>query len=312
MNFQQLRILREAARRDCNLTEVANALFTSQSGVSKHIRDLEEELGVELFVRRGKRLLGPTEPGIEMTAIARRMLRDAADAQRLAERFAQRDEGLLRIATTHTQARYALPPVVRAFMQEFPKVQLVLHQAEPAAIVTMLLEGEADLGIATEALDAHREIASFPFYRWRHAVIVPHGHALQRAGSLTLEAIAEHPVVTYHDGYTGRARIDAAFTAANLSPRIALTALDADVIKTYVELGLGVGIVASMAVVPERDTGLARLEAAHLFPENVARIGVRRGRRLRDYAYRFVQRCSPEASELALRAAREAHLQEFG
>lgn len=303
MNFQQLRILREAARRQYNLTEVASALFTSQSGVSKHIRDLEQELGVELFVRRGKRLLGPTPPGRELLQIVERILHDAANVRRLADQHAQRDEGLLTIATTHTQARYVLPPVVRAFQQAWPKVQLVLHQASPREIVSILLEGEADLGIATEALDEVPQIASFPYYSWHHAVIAPPGHPLLDARPLTLEAIAEHPIVTYCQGYTGRGKIDAAFAAAGLAPQIVLTALDADVIKTYVELGMGIGIVASMACVPERDSGLRRLDTSALFGANVARIGVRRGHYLRGYVYRFIEQCAPQLTEADVRDA---------
>lgn len=294
MNFQQLRIVREAVQRNFNLTDVANALFTSQSGVSKNILDLEQELGIEVFVRKGKRLTGLTAPGKELLAIVERILIDARNVKRLAEQFANRDEGSLTIATTHTQARYALPPVVRRFKAAFPKVHLVLHQASPAEIVALLQSGEADIGIATESLDASPAFASFPFYEWHHAVVVPEGHALAAASrKLTLEAVAEHPLITYHEGFTGRARIDATFAKAGLVPDVVMSALDADVIKTYVEVGLGVGIVASMAFDPQRDRGLVRLDAAHLFPANVTRIAVRRGHYLRGYAFRFLGECSP-------------------
>lgn len=292
MNFQQLRIIREAVQRNFNLTEVANALFTSQSGVSKHILDLENELGIELFVRKGKRLTGLTEPGKELVGIVERMLIDAKNIKRLAEQFANRDEGSLTIATTHTQARYALPPVVRRFRESFPKVHLVLHQAGPAEIVSLLQSGEADIGIATESLDASPAFVSFPFYEWRHAVVVPDGHPLASLPTLTLEALADHPLITYHEGYTGRPRIDATFAAAGLAPDVVMSALDADVIKTYVEVGLGVGIVASMAFDPARDVGLKRLDASHLFELNTTRIAVRRGHYLRGYAYRFLEDCS--------------------
>jgi LysR family cys regulon transcriptional activator len=303
MNFQQLRIVRETVRQNFNLTEVANALFTSQSGVSKHIKDLEDELGIELFVRKGKRLLGLTEPGRELVAIVERMLLDARNIKRLAEQFSQRDQGQLVVATTHTQARYALPPVVTQFKRAFPRVHLVLHQAGPGEIVSMLLDGQADIGVATEALAEVPELVSFPYYQWHHAVIVPAGHPLEAVSPLTLEAVAEYPLVTYHEGFTGRARIDAAFAAAGAAPDIVMSALDADVIKTYVELGLGIGIVASMAWHPERDAGLRLLDSAHLFAANTARIAVRKGRYLRDFAYRFTELCSPQLNEAGVRAA---------
>jgi len=310
MNFQQLRIIREAVQRNFNLTEVANALFTSQSGVSKHILDLENELGIELFVRKGKRLTGLTEPGKEMVGIVERMLIDAKNIKRLAEQFANRDEGSLTIATTHTQARYALPPVVRRFRESFPKVHLVLHQAGPAEIVSLLQSGEADIGIATESLDASpaqsSPFVSFPFYEWRHAVVVPDGHPLAKLPSLTLEALVEHPLITYHEGYTGRPRIDATFAAAGLVPDVVMSALDADVIKTYVEVGLGVGIVASMAFDAARDIGLKRLDASHLFEANTTRIAVRRGHYLRGYAYRFLEDCSAALTPEVVKAALDA------
>ena len=307
MNFQQLRIIREAAQHNFNLTDVANALYTSQSGVSKHIKDLEDELGVELFVRRGKRLLGLTEPGKEMLSIVERVLLDAKNIKRLAEQFSNRDQGSLSIATTHTQARYALPQIVRRFKEAFPRVHLLLHQASPAEIAAMLQSGEADIGIATEGLQSHTSIVSFPFYEWHHAVVVPAGHALAEqvdAGrALTLEALAELPLITYHEGYTGRGRIDARFAEAGLVPDIVMSALDADGIKTYVGIGLGVDIVASMAFDDARDQALRRLDASHLFEVNTTRIAVRRGHYLRGYAYRFLQECSPALTAASVREA---------
>ena len=307
MNFQQLRIIREAVQRNFNLTEVAGALFTSQSGVSKHILDLEDELGIELFVRKGKRLTGLTEPGKELVGIVERMLIDAKNIKRLAAQFANRDEGSLTIATTHTQARYALPQVVRRFKAAYPKVHLVLHQASPAEIVALLQSGEADIGIATEALDGsgalNQNFASFPFYDWHHLVVVPEGHLLAGANELTLQALAEHPLITYHAGYTGRPRIDAAFTEAGLAPDVVMSALDADVVKTYVEVGLGVGIIASMAFDAARDAGLHAIDASHLFPPNTTRIAVRRGHYLRGYAYRFIEECSPALTPAVVKEA---------
>ena len=304
MNFQQLRIVREAVQRGYNLTEVANALYTSQSGVSKHIKDLEDELGVELFVRRGKRLLGLTEPGKALAVIAERMLLDAKNIKRLAEQFSNSEQGSLSIATTHTQARYALPQVVRRFKAAFPRVHLLLHQAGPTEIVALLQSGEADIGIATEALDGHPSFATFPFYEWTHDVVVPAGHPLADAAPpLTLERLAEQPLISYHPGYTGRGQIDAAFAAAGLLPDWVMSALDADVIKTYVEIGLGVGIVAAMAFDAARDSGLRRIAAGHLFGPNTTRLAVRRGHYLRGYAYRFLEECSPALTASTLRAA---------
>ena len=303
MNFQQLRILRETVRQNYNLTEVANALYTSQSGVSKHIKDLEDELGIELFIRKGKRLLGMTDPGKELIEIVERMLIDANNIKQLAEQFSNRDQGQLTVATTHTQARYALPHVVPQFKSAFPKVHLVLHQASPSEIVTMLANGQADIGIATEALDNVPELVSFPYYSWHHAVIVPTGHPLEAVKPLTLEAVAEYPIITYHEGFTGRARIDATFAQAKLVPDIVMSALDADVIKTYVELGLGVGIVASIAFNPARDNGLTLLDSGHLFPDNTTRIAIHRGHYLRGFAYRFIELCSGALSESTVKAA---------
>ena len=302
MNFQQLRIIRETVRQNFNLTEVANALFTSQSGVSKHIKDLEDELGVELFVRKGKRFLGLTDPGKELLVIVERMLLDAGNIKRLAEQFSLRDEGQLTIATTHTQARYALPKVVTAFKKSFPKVHLVLHQASPDEMVRLLLAGEADIGIATEAVAEVPELVSFPYYSWHHAVIAPPEHPLH-GQTLSLDTLAEYPIVTYHQGFTGRAQIDRAFADAGLAPDIVMAALDADVIKTYVELELGVGIIASMAVDAQRDSQVRVVEGAPLFGHQTTRVAIRRGHYLRSYAYRFIELCSAALDEDSVRQA---------
>ncbi|NML24636.1 CysB family HTH-type transcriptional regulator [Zoogloea dura] len=312
MNFQQLRIIHETVRRNFNLTEVANALFTSQSGVSKHIKDLEDELGLELFIRKGKRLLGLTEPGQELVHIVDRMLMDARNIKSIAEQFSNKDHGQLTVVTTHTQARYALPRVVTQFKQAFPKVHLVLHQASPTEIVTMLQDGRADIGIATESLAGVPDFVSFPYYGWHHSVIVPVGHPLESVEPLTLEAIAEHPVITYHEGFTGRAKIDETFAKAGLTPDVVMSALDADVIKAYVELGLGVGIVASMAYDPNRDQGLHMLPSSHLFEENITRIAVRRGHFLRGFAYRFIELCAESLSEVVVRAALRPDKEGYG
>ena len=302
MNFQQLRIIREAARCNFNLTEVGNALFTSQSGVSKHIKDLEDELGVELFVRKGKRLLGLTDPGRELLVIVERILLDSNNIKNLVEQYSRRDEGQLTVIATHTQARYSLPQVITEFKKSFPKVHLKLHQAGPGEIVSMLLSGEADIGVATEALSDADKLDCFPYYTWRHSVIVPKGHPLENIKKITLKDIAEYPIVTYHEGLTGRAKIDQSFADANITPDFVMSALDADVIKTYVELGMGIGIIASMAFIPAKDTELRLLDCSHLFGENTTYLALRRGHYLRSFAYRFLELCSPALNEAAVRA----------
>jgi len=301
MNLQQLRILGEALQRDLNLTEVSRALNTSQSGVSKHISDLENELGFSIFVRHGKRIIGLTEPGKELAPLVQRILLDLNNVRSIATHFSRQDVGRLTLATTHTQARYSLPSIVTKFKLEFPRVELVLHQGGPAEIVALMMSGQADIAVATEALDGIAELATFPFYRWHHAVIVPEGHALLSRNPLTIESIAEYPIVTYSEGFTGRARVNDAFAKAGITPNVAISAIDADVIKTYVELGLGVGIVAAMAVKEEGEGILRVLPSEHLFEANTTRVAVRRGTFLRGYACRFIQLCAPSLSETKLR-----------
>lgn len=303
MNFQQLKIVREAVRRGFNLTEVANALYTSQPGVSKNIKDLEDELGVELFVRRGKRLLGLTEPGKELLETVERILRDAQNLRNIADQFASREQGSLTIATTHTQARYALPDIIKQFKTRYPQVHLALHQSSPREIVEMLLSGEADIGIATEAIEGVSELVSFPCYTWHHAVIVPQDHPLTKLPELTLEAIAAWPIVTYHEGFTGRSQIDKVFATAEQQVDIVLSAIDADVIKTYVEIGLGIGIIAPMAFNTAKDAGLALLPGHHLFPVNTTRLAVHRGVYLREYARQFVAMMAPGVDPKSLQIA---------
>ena len=301
MNFQQLRIISETVRQNYNLTGVANALFTSQSGVSKHIKDLEDELNIELFIRKGKRFIGLTEPGKELVKIVERILFDTKNIKHLAEQFSNHDQGHLTIATTHTQAQYTLPSVVTQFKKAFPKIHLILYQSSPSEILSMLIDGQADIGIATEALESAVDLVSFPYYTWHHVVIVPSNHPLQSIYPLTLEAIAEFPIITYHQGFTGRSRVDQAFAKAGLIPDIAMSALDADVIKTYVKLGLGIGIVATVAFAPERDTTLIKLESEYLFEKNTTYISVRRNHYLRGYAYRFIELCIPILTESVVR-----------
>ena len=306
MNFQQLRIIREAVRQDFNLTEVANALFTSQPGVSKHIKDLEEEIGVELFIRKGKRLLGLTPPGKELVPVVERILRDTQNLKTIADQFASKEHGNLTIATTHTQARYALPEVIKQFKARYPHVHLALHQGGPSEIAEMLVQGVADIGIATEVLHVAPALAAFPSYSWHHGIIVPLDHPLTKVKELTLEGIAEYPIITYNEGYTGRAQVDRAFAKSDLHPDFVLSAIDADVIKTYVEVGLGIGIIASMAFNPAKDTGLKLLNADHLFEQNTTYLAVHRGTFLREYAHQFAMMLAPTIDESALRAAADA------
>ncbi|QOY93670.1 CysB family HTH-type transcriptional regulator [Massilia sp. UMI-21] len=291
MNFQQLRSVREAARRDFNLTEVANALFTSQPGVSRQIRELEEELRIVIFERNGKRLTGLTPPGKSILKIVERLLVEAENLQQASADFAAQDSGTLTVAVTHTQARYALPQVVQSFRQAFPGVRIALQQSAPEHIAEWVLSGKADIGIATEGLSAFPELVSFPCYRWSHLVVAPDPHPIFSAATpLRLEDLAAYPLITYDVGFTGRSHIDAAFVEAGLAPDIVLTAMDSDVIKQYVALGMGVGIVASMAFDHGRDKGMRAVEASHLFAPNVTRLAVRRGAFLRAYAYHFMER----------------------
>ena len=312
MNFQQLRSVREAQRRGFNLTEVAAALHTSQPGVSRQIRELEDELGIEIFMRAGKRLTGLTAPGRNVLPIVERLLREAENLRRAGDDFARAGRGVLRIAATHSQARYALPPVVRDFRLSHPEVELTLQQGSPQQVARLLLDGEADIGIATEALAQYEDLVALPCYRWTHTVVTPPNHPLalaQRSGeTLTLARLAEYPIVTYETGYTGRSHIDQAFQAVGLDPHVVLAAMDADVIKTYVELGLGVGIVAAIAYDEERDRHLAAIDARHLFADNMTRLALRRDAYLRDYTYAFIETFAPPWTRDAVQEAREGQV----
>ncbi|ADO47979.1 HTH-type transcriptional regulator Cbl [[Enterobacter] lignolyticus] len=292
MNFQQLKIIREAARQDYNLTEVANMLYTSQSGVSRHIRELEEELGIEIFIRRGKRLLGMTEPGKALLVIAERILNEASNVRRLADLFTNDATGVLTIATTHTQARYSLPPVIKAFRELFSDVRLELIQGTPQEIETLLQNGGADIGIASERLSNDPSLVAFPWFRWHHNLLVPEDHPLTQTNPLTLEAIARWPLVTYRQGITGRSRIDEAFNRKGLIPDVVLSAQDSDVIKTYVELGLGIGLVAEQSNDSLESGRLRRLDTHHLFDASTVWLGLKRGQLQRNYVWRFIELCN--------------------
>jgi LysR family cys regulon transcriptional activator len=306
VNLQQLRYLVAVVDNGLNVSEAAEALYTSQPGISKQIRQLEDELGVQVFVRAGKRLARLTPPGEIVVATARRALAEIANLKRVAEEFRSEDEGELAIATTHTQARYVLPGVLKAFATQYPKVKLVLHQGNPSQVAEQTVSGEADLGIATEALADHPELVTLPCYDWNRVVLVPKGHPLEREKPLTLEAIARHPVITYDFAFTGRSQTNAAFAARGLTPNIVLTALDADVIKTYVEMGMGVGIVAQMAFEPKRDAAFSCLDASHLFEKSTTRLALRRQAFLRSYVYAFIALFAPQYDRKAIDALLDA------
>ncbi|MFZ5455811.1 MAG: CysB family HTH-type transcriptional regulator [Pseudomonadota bacterium] len=289
MNLQQLRYVAEVAQRNLNVSEAARALHTSQSGVSRQISLLEEELGVDVFVRQGKRLVAITRPGEEVVAIARRMLRDIGALRQVGDEYASGDLGRLSIATTHTQARYVLPRVLSEFLQAHPGVQIELHQGNPTQCCEFVLSGAADLAIATEAIDDYEQLVGLPCYQWNRCLIAPPGHPLLDVKPLTLEAIAAWPLITYDFSFTGGSRVNQTFAERGLTPRVALSAIDADIIKTYVALGLGVGIVAQMAFDPEQDRGLRAVDCAHLFESSTTRIGLHRNAWLRGYTYAFIE-----------------------
>jgi len=293
MNLQQLRYVSEVARRNLNVSEAAQALHTSQPGVSKQIRALEEELGTPIFVRQGRRFTALTDAGRELVASVDRILAEMANLKAVAEEFAHHAKGSLAVAVTHTQARYALPEVVGAFKKAFPDVKLKLLQGNPRQLARMVIAGEADLAIATEALDEYPELVTVPCYRWHHCVVVREGHPLERSKPLTLEAIAAHPLVTYDPTFAGRTALDKAFAARGLHPEIALTALDSDVIKSYVALGLGVGIISSRAFRKGKEDGLVALDCEHLFPAQTTRLAIRRGAYLRGYTVEFIRLLAP-------------------
>jgi LysR family cys regulon transcriptional activator len=293
MNLQQLRYLNEIVRCELNISDAAGALYTSQPGVSKQIKLLEEELGIDIFVRNGKRLVAITEPGKEVLEIARRVLHETDNLKQVGQEFKRQDSGALTIATTHTQARYALPQVVKAFTQAYPEVKLGLHQGSPTQIAEQVLSGEVDIGIATESLALYDELVTLPCYEWHHCVVVPPKHPLLDEKRLTLKKLAQYPIITYDFAFTGRNKINQAFSEAGLEPNIALTAIDADVIKTYVELGLGVGIVAQMAFIPDRDRHLRMIDAGHLFQPSTTRVAIRQNQYLRGFGYHFIELFAP-------------------
>ena len=303
MKLQQLRYIVEIQRQGLNVSEAAESLFTSQPGISKQVKLLEEELGIAIFERSGKRFTGLTEPGKAVLAIAEKILREAENLKRASAEFATGGSGRLVLAATHTQARYALPIVVRDFVAQHPTVKLEMHQGSPTQIAEWVLSGEADIGIATEALDQYAQLITLPVRQWSHCVIAPEGHPILKSSPLSLAELAKWPLITYDTAFTGRSRINRAFERIGATPSIALTALDADVIKTYVSLGLGLGIISALAYDAQRDTGLVAVDAAHLFESNTTRLALRRGTYLRRHDYDLIALFAPHLSKRVVEMA---------
>ena len=286
MKLHQMRYIREVARHGCNVSMAAEALHTSQPGVSKQIQLLEEELGLQIFNRNGKRLTGITEPGQLVLQMAERVLLEIESIRRVGEEFCRTDTGTLTVATTHTQARYRLPPAVKAFTEQFPNVRLNIHQGNPTQVAELVINGEADIGIATEGLSNHPELVTLPCYQWNRCVVTPQGHPLLQETPLTLEKIARYPVVTYDFAFAGGSLVNRIFSEAGVDLNVVFTAIDSDVVKTYVELGMGIGLLAQMAYNPE-------LDASHLFPNSTTLIALRRDGYLRGFAYAFLHHLAP-------------------
>ena len=312
MKLQQLRYIWEVAHHDLNVSATAQSLYTSQPGISKQIRLLEDELGVEVFTRSGKHLTRVTPAGEAILKTAGEILRKAESIKQLAQEFSNESKGSLSVATTHTQARYALPPTIKRFIQKYPDVSLHMHQGTPMQISEMAADGTVDFAIATEALELFGDLVMMPCYRWNRCVLVPRDHPLAQVDRLTLEQVAEYPIVTYVFGFTGRSRLDEAFMSKGLTAKVVFTATDADVIKTYVRLGLGIGIVARMAFDEAVETDLVALDASHLFAASVTKIGFRRGTFLRGFMYDFIEMFAPHLTRELIEEAYQRHSkQEF-
>lgn len=293
MKLQQLKYICEVVKQDLNLSKAAAELYTSQPGVSKQIKALEDELGVDIFIRHGKRFTGITDPGRAIIQKAQAALTDLNSLRNISNEFTNETSGSLKIATTHTQARYALPLVIKQFREKFPNVKLSLYQGSPTQISQMTSSGEADIAIATEAISLEKDLALLPCYQWNRCILTPPKHPLLRSKRISLEEISEFPIITYDFAFTGRSKINQAFEEKGLKPDVILTAIDADVIKTYVELDLGIGIVAMMAYDPARDTKIRALDASHLFEASTTRIGLRKNSYIRGYVYEFISMFAP-------------------
>lgn len=303
MNLHQFRFVREAVRQNFNLTDAAKALFTSQPGVSKAIIELEEELGIDIFSRHGKRIRGLTEPGRQVLKSVELILQEVEGLKRIGKEFAAQDSGSLTIATTHTQARYSLPSVVQQFSQKFPKVRLSLLQGNPKQVAEMVTNNLADVAIATEAIAEVDGLVSLPCFQWEHMVITPTEHPLLKLKSITLEDIAAYPLITYDAAFAGRNKIDQAFARRALKPDVVLEAIDADVIKTYVELGMGIGIIAGLAYNTTRDLNLKAIPAGHLFGMNLSRVALKEGAYLRSYVFTFIELLTPSLTRKMVESA---------
>lgn len=307
MKLQQLRYIWEVAHHDLNVSATAQSLYTSQPGISKQIRLLEDELGVEIFSRSGKHLTRITPAGEAILKTAGEILRKVESIKQVAQEFSNERKGSLSIATTHTQARYALPPVIKGFIEQYPDVSLHMHQGTPMQISEMAADGTVDFAIATEALELFSDLVMMPCYRWNRCIVVPKGHPLASLPELTLEEVARHPIVTYVFGFTGRSKLDEAFINRGLAPKVVFTAADADVIKTYVRLGLGIGIIAHMAFDEALDDDLVALDASHLFAASITKIGFRKGTFLRGFMYDFIQQFAPHLTREVVDQAYACH-----
>jgi len=311
MNLHQFRFVQEAARRNLNLTEAAKALHTSQPGVSKAIIELEDELGIDIFARHGKRLKRITEPGQHVLRSIELIMREVGNLKRIGEQYSAQDSGTLSIATTHTQARYMLPHPVARLREAYPKVTISLHQATPHEVARMVLDEVADIGMATESLADYPDLVTLPCYEWEHVLVLPASHPLAQKERVGLEDIAHESLITYHPSFTGRGKIDQAFAARKLQPRIVLEAIDSDVIKTYVRLGLGVGIVAEMAMRDDPVGGLVVRPLGHLFGQSVARVAFKRGAYLRNFVYKFAELLSDRLSRDLINRAMTGHVHDY-
>lgn len=303
MKLHQLKYIREVARQNLNISLAAEVLHTSQPGVSKQIQLLEEELNLLIFQRNGKRLVGLTEPGRVILELAERVMFEMENIKRVGAEFSQEEVGALSIATTHTQARYHLPSTVKLFVDRYPQVKLTIHQGNPVQVADQVASGEADIGIATEAISDNDKLFCLPLYRWNRCIITPHGHPLLSETPLTLKKITQYPLITYDFGFTGSSTVRQEFEKRNLTPNVVLTAIDADVIKTYVNLGLGIGLLAHMAYDVARDANLAMMDASALFPESTTYLAIRRDAYLRGFVYAFIQLLAPDYDRKALEAA---------
>ncbi|MEN9725057.1 MAG: DNA-binding transcriptional dual regulator, O-acetyl-L-serine-binding [Pseudomonadota bacterium] len=303
MKLHQLRYVSEVVKQGLNISAAAEALHTSQPGVSKQIQLLEDELNLQIFERHGKRLTGVTEPGRNIVELAERVMRDMENIKKVGDEFSHEDVGTLTIATTHTQARYRLPAAVKAFMEKYPQVKLNIHQGNPTQVSEQVQSGEADIGIATEAISHYDKILCLPAYQWNRCVVVPQGHPLIKDVPLTLKKLTAYPLITYDFAFTGGSLVSRVFNQEGLEPNVVLTAIDADVIKTYVGLGLGVGLLANMAYDAERDANLVAIDAKHLFPDSTTFVGVRRDAYLRKFAYDFIQLLAPSFDRRAVTEA---------